>query len=99
MSIPLCRAFTPFALEIMIGRLPCAAGSETPSAAGATPKSFGVPTTAVPAREVRKNLRRDHRLMGASLELAGARKDGGVPPPPVAPGEKENHGRRRRDAL
>src|SRR5689334_5372352 len=70
MSMPLCNAFTPFALEMIIGRFPAGAGSETPSDAGAAPKSLGVPATAVPAREVRKNLRRDHRLMGASLNLA-----------------------------
>src|SRR5882672_4510037 len=79
MSMPLCSAFTPLALEMMMGRLPVAAGSATPSDAGSAPKSLGVPATAVPAREVMKNLRRDHKLMGASLELAGPIYSGECP--------------------
>ena len=51
---PLRRAFTPFALEMISGRLPCAAGSETPSVAGAAPKSFVLPAAAVPGKRSEK---------------------------------------------
>src|SRR5262245_53404296 len=71
MSMPLWSALSPFALEIIIGRLPFAtAGRDTPSEDGAAPKSFVLPAAAVPASEVKKNLRRDHRLMRASLNFA-----------------------------
>lgn len=52
----------------MSGRLSCAAGSEeTPSDDGAAPKSFVLPAAAVPASEVKKNLRRDQRFMSVPL--------------------------------
>src|SRR5207245_2566051 len=58
------------ALEIISGRLPCAAGVRSPRDGsprpfvGAAPKSLFAPVIALPASEVRKNLRRDHSSMG-----------------------------------
>src|SRR5258706_16483329 len=77
MSMPLCRAFTPLALEMMIGRLPVAAGSATPSDAGSAPKSFGVPATAVAGRGGGGKFRGDRKLVGGPLEWGGGKKRGG----------------------
>jgi hypothetical protein len=66
MSMPFCSACTPFALEIMIGRIPfvLAVCKAEESAAGFNdPNNFVVPAAAVPANDVRKNLRRDQRLI------------------------------------
>src|SRR5882762_2292704 len=60
MSMPRPRAFTPLALEIISGRLPCAAATE---GLGLANRLVTV-AAALPASEVRKNLRRDHWLMG-----------------------------------
>src|SRR6266581_2994025 len=70
MSMPLSRACSPFALEIISGRLPCAAGARFGRAAKSLPFECEPPNnlpalaTALPASEVRKNLRRDHSSMG-----------------------------------
>src|SRR4029077_5598980 len=70
MSIPLSRAWSPLALEIMSGRLPCAAGARLARAFASfpigsdRPKSLPALATALPASEVRKNLRRDNSSMG-----------------------------------
>src|ERR1700687_5205721 len=69
MSMPLSRACTPFALEMINGRLPCAAAARLASESsplpldGVRPKSLPAPAIALPANEARKNLRRDHSSM------------------------------------
>src|SRR4029077_10818965 len=84
MSMPWPRALTPLALEMMTGRLPCAAGVAAcaPLSAAAAgvgrPKRLVTPAAALPASEVRKNLRRDHRLI--------------VPPPLWGGPYKKNQG-------
>src|SRR5713226_8753565 len=75
-SMPRPSASTPLALEMMSGRLPCAAGEtgRAPlfAAAGvARPKRLVTPAAALPASEVRKNLRRDHRLIVPPDECGG----------------------------
>src|SRR6266850_7996780 len=65
MSMPRPRAFKPLALEIISGRLPCAGGvalALAPFVAAAN--RLVTVAAALPASEVRKNLRRDHWLMG-----------------------------------
>src|SRR5690242_3453241 len=67
--MPLSRAWSPFALEMISGRLPAAGGTRFGRGRaafpfdGVRPKSLLVPASALPAREVRKNLRRDHNSM------------------------------------
>src|ERR1700730_9001505 len=76
MSMPRPSAFTPLALEMISGRLPCAAGAAAraslltlgvrPLAAAAgvvRSNKLAMPAAALPASEVRKNLRRDHKLI------------------------------------
>src|SRR5712692_1647091 len=68
MSMPRPSAFTPLALEMMTGRLPCAGGAAARSpllAAASAGRSnrLATPAAALPASEVRKNLRRDHKLI------------------------------------
>src|SRR6267378_1263580 len=69
MSMPLSRACNPFALEMINGRLPCAAGAtlasdgSPPPLDGVRPNSLPAPAMALPASETRKNLRRDHSSM------------------------------------
>src|ERR1700751_4005121 len=66
MSMPFCSACTPFALEIMIGRVPFVAAvckAQEPASGFSDPNTLVVPAAAVPANEVRKNLRRDQRLI------------------------------------
>src|ERR1700756_780757 len=67
MSMPWPSALTPFALEIMIGRLPCAGGVTArvlAASAGVAPSNrLAMPAAALPASEVRKNFRRDHKLI------------------------------------
>src|SRR6202049_5025014 len=76
MSMPRPSAFTPLALEMISGRLPCAAGAAAraslltlgvrPLAAAAgvvRSNKLATPAAALPASEVRKNLRRDHKLI------------------------------------
>src|SRR5207302_220433 len=60
MSMPRPRALTPLALEIIRGRLPCPAAT---AGLGLANRLVTV-AAALPASEVRKNLRRDHWLMG-----------------------------------
>jgi hypothetical protein len=66
MSIPLSSACNPFALEIMIGLVPCAgaagiADSGAPALSGRDrPKSFPAPAAKLLATEAKKNFRRDH---------------------------------------
>src|SRR5204863_3476257 len=69
MSMPLSSACSPLALEIISGRLPCTAGVRFERAAGlpferAPPNNLPALATALPASEVRKNLRRDQSSMG-----------------------------------
>src|SRR6267154_1269065 len=70
MSMPRPRALTPLALEIIRGRLPCAAGVAAWAPSIVALAGFGLANrlvtvaAALPASEVRKNLRRDHWLMG-----------------------------------
>src|SRR5437667_282102 len=69
MSMPLSSACSPLALEIISGRLPCAAGARFERAAGlpfecAPPNNLPALATALPASEVRKNLRRDQSSIG-----------------------------------
>src|SRR5260370_14813911 len=77
MSIPAPSAWSPLALEIISGRLPCAAGAKFARAAGSLPFACEAPNnlpalaTALPASEVRKNLRRDHSSMGSSSSVCG----------------------------
>src|SRR5258708_38290662 len=77
MSMPRPSALTPLALEMMSGRLPCAVGlaAREPLLAAATgvarPKRSVRPAAALPASEVRKNLRRDHRLIAPPDEGGG----------------------------
>src|SRR5712664_2486408 len=77
MSMPRPSAFTPFALEMMSGRLPCAAGVAgrepllAAAAGGVCANRLVRPAAALPASEVRKNLRRDHRLMAPPDECGG----------------------------
>src|SRR5258707_15752743 len=77
MSMPRPSAFTPLALEMMSGRLPCAAGVAgrepllAAAAGGVRAKRLVRPAAALPASEVRKNLRRDHRLMAPPGECGG----------------------------
>src|ERR1700676_521772 len=78
MSMPLPMALTPLALEMISGRLPLPAGASGLAPLPASlpfaltaPKSLPVPAMALPASEVRKNLRRDHRSM-MSASLGGA---------------------------
>src|ERR1700740_3190226 len=67
--MPRPSAFTPLALEMMSGRLPCAAGvtARAPFVAAAArvgrSNRLATPAAALPASEVRKNLRRDHKLI------------------------------------
>src|SRR5712664_4020826 len=76
-SIPLSRACTPFALEMINGRLPCAAGARLASESsplpldGVRPKSLPAPAMALPASEVRKNLRRDQRSIWIDSWVCG----------------------------
>src|SRR5881409_336150 len=70
MSMPLSSACSPLALEIISGRLPCAAGVRFERAAGLPfecdrPNNLPALATALPASEVRKNLRRDHSSIGS----------------------------------
>src|SRR5712692_8295519 len=64
-SMPLSSACKPLALEMMSGRLPCAAGARLVRVGASAPfereppNSWPVLATALPASEVRKNLRRD----------------------------------------
>src|SRR5579863_542181 len=75
MSMPLERALTPLALEMMMGRLASAAGGlesgELPADARDGAKRLVTPAAALPASEVRKNLRRDQRLMGPPPDRGG----------------------------
>src|ERR1700756_2342447 len=76
MSMPRPRALTPLALEMMTGRFPWAGASAcAPVLAGdaivVRAKRLVTLATALPASEVRKNLRRDHRLMGPPDECRG----------------------------
>src|SRR5438477_11124058 len=69
MSMPLSSACSPLALEIISGRFPCAAGARFERAARlpferAPPNNLPALATALPASEVRKNLRRDQSSMG-----------------------------------
>src|SRR5258708_29759500 len=70
MSMPFCSACTPFALEIMIGRVPFAAAPceasnsfTVPLTGCSAPNNFVVLAAAVPASDATKNFRRDQRLM------------------------------------
>src|SRR5271168_1461321 len=74
-SMPRLRACSPFVLEMITGRLlATGAGDEilrassgfSPSA-GVLPKSEVAPAAALPAREVRKNFRRDQSPIRAPL--------------------------------
>src|SRR5262249_19663669 len=74
MSMPLPRALTPLALEIMSGRLPlparasgCAALASAAAFGTLAPNSLPAPATALPASDVRKNLRRDQSFIGLLL--------------------------------
>src|ERR1700719_2785500 len=76
-SIPRPKAFTPLALEIIIGRLPCvacaAADAPLPAPTAAVqPNRLLTLAAALPPREVRKNLRRDHNSIEASAKTAAA---------------------------
>src|SRR6266705_1545984 len=78
MSMPLSRAWRPLALEMMSGRLPWAGAARVARASsvfpfdGLRPKSLFEPARALPASEVRKNLRRDHNsIFKASWKSAG----------------------------
>src|SRR5258708_36762445 len=70
MSIPAPSARSPLALEMISGRLPCAAGARFLRAAGSLPFEYEAPNNfsalamSLPASEVRKNLRRDHGSIG-----------------------------------
>src|SRR5690242_13999011 len=70
-SIPLSSACSPFALEIMIGRLPCAgrAGGAGASAASGLAKSLLAPAAKLLARDAIKNFRRDHSSMRCLLKM------------------------------
>src|SRR6266700_5401659 len=63
------------ALEMISGRLPCAAGARFASPGpplpfgGVPPKSLFAPAIALPASEARKNLRRDHSSIGRPSAL------------------------------
>src|ERR1700730_7558674 len=72
-SIPRPKAFTPLALEIIIGRLPWAAAADAPLLApteAVRPNRLLTLAAALPASEVRKNLRRDHNSIKASAKTA-----------------------------
>src|SRR3954469_9267029 len=77
MSMPLSNACNPFALEIMIGRLPDAAALDVaPFPAAGTdgalrPKALLTLAMALPAREVKKNLRRDHNSINPPKTCGG----------------------------
>src|SRR5712664_2551543 len=70
-SMPLSSACRPLALEIINGRLPCAAGARFERAPEplpferVPPNNLPALATALPTSEVRKNLRRDHSFMGS----------------------------------
>jgi len=74
--MPRPRAFTPLALEIISGRLPCAAGVAARAPFVAADVGLGLANrlvtvaAALPANEVRKNLRRDHWLMKPPINAA-----------------------------
>src|SRR6266478_6106325 len=72
-SMPFCSACTPFALEIIAGRFPLAAAICGTNASASDPSpgvdarnKFVLPAAAVPTSDVKKNLRRDHKLMPSS---------------------------------
>src|SRR5450755_651099 len=73
MSMPLSSACKPFVLEIISGRLPCAASGRATAAFGEAvpPKSLPVPAAALPASEVRKNFRRDQSFIGMPSTVCG----------------------------
>src|SRR5712692_303967 len=77
MSIPAPSAWTPLALEIISGRFPCAAGARFERTAeplpfeGEPPNNLPALATALPASEVRKNLRRDHSSIGRPSSVCG----------------------------
>src|SRR6266404_433609 len=70
MSIPAPSACNPFALEIISGRFPCATGARLARVCASLPFEREAPNnlpalaTALPASEVRKNLRRDQSSIG-----------------------------------
>src|SRR5437016_5803506 len=70
MSMPRPRAFTPLALEIIRGRLPCAAGALARAPLAAAAAGLGLANrlvtlaAALLASEVSNNQRRDDWLMG-----------------------------------
>src|SRR5205807_10024985 len=78
MCMPLSRAWRPLALERMSGRFPWAGGARFAKGTkvlwleGVCPNSLFALARALPARELRKNLRRDHNSM-----LQASRKSGG----------------------
>src|SRR5258708_37109706 len=75
---PAPGAFPPFGLEMISGRLPCPAGAAAdapllpPAEAGVRPNRLLAPAAALPASEVRKNLRRDHNSIKTSAKTAAA---------------------------
>src|SRR5882724_12388072 len=77
MSMPLSRACSPFALEMINGRLPCAAGARMASDSspllldGVLPNSLPALARALPASEVRKNLRRDQSSIWIASWVCG----------------------------
>src|SRR6266851_1969764 len=70
MSIPAPNAWSPLALEMISGRFPCAAGAGLAGVGALLPFGSVLPNnlaalaTALPASEVRKNLRRDQSSIG-----------------------------------
>src|SRR5690348_1272366 len=77
--MPFCNAWTPFALEIMTGRFASGALSDlnnagaAPARAELAPNKFTAPAAAPPARELRKNLRRDQRFIATPSRFFVAR--------------------------
>jgi hypothetical protein len=74
--MPRPRAFTPLALEIIRGRLPWAGVAPALAPFVAAAAGLGLANrlvtvaAALPASEVRKNLRRDHWLMKPPINAA-----------------------------